>query len=58
MGEILLLWKIMRASNFTLNYVVNLIAGYVITYVLGNKIIRMTYRKSIGSYCLRKLNLQ
>ena len=57
-GEILLLFKIMRASNFTTNYVVNLLVGYVITYVLGNKIIRMTYRKSMGSYCLRKLNLQ
>jgi len=57
-GEILLLWKIMHASNFTINYAANLFAGYAITYIIGNKIIRTTYQKSMRSYCLRKLNLQ
>lgn len=57
-GEILLLFKIMRVSNFTVNYVANLLASYAITYILSNKIIRTTYQKSMVSYCLRKLNLQ
>ena len=57
-GEILLFWKIMRATNLTTNYLIDLIAGYAITYALGFRIIKATYRKSIGSYCLRKMNLQ
>lgn len=57
-GEILLLWKIMRSTNMMTSYVINLIAGYAITFALGFKIIKSTYRRSIGSYCLRKMNLQ
>ena len=57
-GEILLLWNIIRSTNMMTSYFINLIAGYVITFILGYKIIKATYRKSIGSYCLRKMNLQ
>ena len=57
-GEILLFCEIMQETNVTINYVINLIAGYAITFALGYKIIKMTHRKSIGSYCLRKMNLQ
>lgn len=57
-GEILLLWNIIRSSNMIITYVISLIAGYLITFALGFKIIKSTYRKSIGSYSLRKMNLQ
>ena len=57
-GEILYLWKILRSHNMTITYFVKLIAGYAITFALGFKIIKATYRNSIGSYCLRKMNLQ
>ena len=57
-GEILLLWNILRSSNILTTYVINLIAGYLITFALGFKIIKSTYRKSIGSYSLRKMNLK
>ena len=58
LSEILLLWKIIRSSNMMISYFINLIAGYLITFALGFRIIKSTYRKSIGSYCLRKMNLQ
>lgn len=57
-GEILLLWNIIRSSNLITTYVINLIAGYLITFALGFRIIKSTYRRSIGSYSLRKMNIQ
>ena len=57
-SEILVLWKIIGSSSVLVSYFINLVTGYLITFALGFKIIKSTYRKSVGSYCLRKMNLQ
>lgn len=57
-GEIVVLWKILSTSHATVSYILNLIAGYVLTFVIGFKIIKGTYQKSVGSYSIRKMNLQ
>ena len=53
-GEIVLLLKILGASHATMSYILDLIAGYVLTLAIGFKIIRGTYRKSVGSYSIKK----
>jgi len=57
-GEILLLWKILDASHATMSYILDLIAGYILTFAIGFKLIKSTHRKSVGSYCIKKMNLQ
>lgn len=57
-GEIVLLWKLLPASHATISYILDLIAGYVLTFAIGFRIIKGTYRKSVGSYCIKKMNLQ
>ena len=57
-GEIVLLWNIMRSSDMLTTYLINVVAGYLITFALGFRIIKATYKKSVGSYCIRKMNLQ
>ena len=57
-SEILLLWKILGASHATVSYILDLIAGYVLTLAIGFRIIKGTYGKSVGSYSIRKMNLQ
>jgi len=57
-GEILVLVKILKTSNAITSYLLELLVGYVLTYTIGFRIVKATYRKSIGSYCLKKMNLQ
>lgn len=53
-SESLLLWKFLTDKGYVISYLIDLILGYLCTLILGYRIIKKTYRNSIGGYTLKK----
>lgn len=53
-GEIFLLWEVLNDFQVITRYFIDLLVGYGLTFLLGFKKIKRTYRGSIGAYSLKK----
>lgn len=53
-SEILLLWKILNHTQGTVHYAMDLVIGYILSFVLGFKVIRSNYDSSVGNYSIKK----
>ncbi len=53
-GEIVLLWDVLSEFSVTARYIFDLVIGFGLSFILGFKIIKKTYKESIGVYSLKK----
>lgn len=57
MKEVLLLKEVWNSTDKTIRYILEMLAGYVLTFALAFQIIKGTYRRSTGTYSIKKMEL-